>query len=67
MGNKTGLRRRSKMDEREAPYHHGGLRDALIAAALDILEADGLVALSLRAVARRAGVSLRRPRQPCPA
>jgi AcrR family transcriptional regulator len=39
------------------PYHHGELRQALIAAALERLEADGLEALSLREVARRLGVS----------
>ena len=55
--NKTNTRRSPKADEREAPYHHGDLRDALVEAAQRILETDGLVALSLRAVARRAGVS----------
>lgn len=39
------------------PYHHGDLRRALVDAALDIVERDGLAALSLRAVAREAGVS----------
>jgi len=37
------------------PYHHGDLRAALLDAALDLLEDDE--AFSLRAVARRAGVS----------
>jgi AcrR family transcriptional regulator len=39
------------------PYHHGDLRRALVDAARRILEADGPSALSLRAVAREAGVS----------
>ncbi|HEV2530487.1 TetR/AcrR family transcriptional regulator [Phenylobacterium sp.] len=39
------------------PYHHGDLRRALVDAARRILEAEGPTALSLRAVAREAGVS----------
>jgi AcrR family transcriptional regulator len=38
-------------------YHHGDLRNTLREAARAILEEEGLAALSLRAVARRAGVS----------
>lgn len=40
-----------------APYHHGDLHDALLKAAETILERDGLTGLTLRAVAREAGVS----------
>ncbi len=39
------------------PYHHGHLRPALIDAAVATLEDQGLAAMSLRGVARRAGVS----------
>jgi AcrR family transcriptional regulator len=39
------------------PYHHGDLRRALIDAARRLLEKEGPSALSLRAVAREAGVS----------
>jgi AcrR family transcriptional regulator len=39
------------------PYHHGALRDALLQAAERVLERDGLAGLTLRAVAREAGVS----------
>jgi AcrR family transcriptional regulator len=38
-------------------YHHGDLRAALVGAAMDLLEEGGEAELSLRAVARRAGVS----------
>lgn len=38
-------------------YHHGDLRQAVLAAALDVIAADGPGALSLRDLARRAGVS----------
>src|SRR3954466_693692 len=41
----------------DAPYHHGALRDALLEAAERVLERDGLAGLTLRAVARDAGVS----------
>lgn len=39
------------------PYHHGDLHDALLKAAERILEREGLSGLTLRAVAREAGVS----------
>jgi AcrR family transcriptional regulator len=42
---------------RARAYHHGDLRNSLREAARAILEEEGLAALSLRAVARRAGVS----------
>jgi AcrR family transcriptional regulator len=40
-----------------APYHHGALHEALLEAAERVLERDGLAGLTLRAVAREAGVS----------
>ena len=48
-------------------YHHGDLRNALLRAALAILEEEGLDALSLRAVAARAGVSHAAPAHHFPA
>jgi len=38
-------------------YHHGDLRNGLLEAARSILEEESLAALTLRAVARKAGVS----------
>jgi AcrR family transcriptional regulator len=43
--------------ERRSSYHHGDLRDALMAAAEDILQERGATGFSLREAARRAGVS----------
>lgn len=43
------------------PYHHGELREALIQAALHVLECDGPAALSLRGLARTVGVSSMAP------
>lgn len=45
----------------KATYHHGDLRSALASAALELLDEGGEGALSLRAVARRAGVSAAAP------
>jgi len=45
----------------KSPYHHGNLREALVAGARAILEKDGLNALSLRGVAREVGVSQAAP------
>ena len=49
--------RRPASVKSEAPYHHGALREALLQAAERVLERDGLAGLTLRAVAREAGVS----------
>ena len=38
-------------------YHHGALREALMSATLELIEAEGIGAVSLRHVARTAGVS----------
>jgi AcrR family transcriptional regulator len=45
------------MSTSKAAYHHGDLRAACVRAAIELLEDSGETALSLRAVARRAGVS----------
>jgi AcrR family transcriptional regulator len=42
-------------------YHHGDLKAALVESAVEILREQGLEALTLRAVARRAGVSQAAP------
>lgn len=43
--------------ERERTYHHGDLRRAVLTAALDVIATEGPTGLSLRDLARRAGVS----------
>lgn len=43
------------------PYHHGDLQRALVEAGRRLLEREGSAALSLRAVAREAGVSAAAP------
>ena len=54
-------RRRSALgsagSSEDTPYHHGALHEALLQAAERVLERDGLAGLTLRAVAREAGVS----------
>lgn len=40
-----------------AAYHHGNLREALVEAAVQIMEEQGLEKLSVREAAKRAGVS----------
>ncbi len=45
----------------EGQYHHGGLRDALLEAAIRVIEREGLAALTLRRIARETGVSAAAP------
>lgn len=45
------------MTKKKDNYHHGDLRRAMLDAAAEILSQEGLAALTLRACARRAGVS----------
>jgi len=56
VGRKRSVPRTAGAGE-DTPYHHGALRDALLRAAERVLERDGLAGLTLRAVAREAGVS----------
>jgi AcrR family transcriptional regulator len=47
--------------KKTSSYHHGALQAALICSAREILESEGYEALTLRAAARRAGVSQAAP------
>src|SRR5271165_5831849 len=49
------------IDDRPRAYHHGDLRRALLHAAEDVLATEGLNGLTLREVARKAGVSHNAP------
>lgn len=49
------------MPQATTSYHHGNLREACLRAARELLEESGDSELSLRAVARRAGVSATAP------
>src|SRR5882672_11444712 len=51
----------STSSRRKAAYHHGDLSPALLRAATGVMEKQGLEALTLRDVARRAGVSHNAP------
>lgn len=48
---------RDSDSKRRTPYHHGNLRQALVDNAVEMLSSTGAESLSLRAVARAAGVS----------
>lgn len=49
------------MPPRKAAYHHGDLRRELLDASLSLIEEQGLAGLSMREVARRAGVTHQAP------
>jgi AcrR family transcriptional regulator len=46
-----------RIAKKSGAYHHGNLRRVLLETAVRVLETDGVAALSLQALARRAGVS----------
>ena len=48
---------------KKRPYHHGNLRQALIDAALELIEERGVSALTLREVARQVGVTHAAPQR----
>ncbi len=61
MASKTKKVKRDKRESRPVAYHHGDLRSALIASAVKHLESKPVETLSLRELARGAGVSLAAP------
>ena len=61
---KTPVRPAPRKGRRTAapePYHHGNLREALLAAGIQLLKEQGAEALGLRELARQAGVSRTAP------
>ena len=64
----TAARKRTRAPGRSrptsvvAPYHHGAVPDAMLAAAQRLLETEGSAGLTLRAAARAAGVSHAAPK-----
>lgn len=55
--NNVNIRPRSMDLTRNKPYHHGNLAAALVNAAARLVEDDGAAAVTVRAVARQAGVT----------
>ena len=51
-----------QVDQARGAYHHGNLHEALLRAARQLLEEDGVAGVTLRAAARGAGVSHAAPR-----
>lgn len=51
---------KSTEQEQHKPYHHGSLPQALLQAAEVVLKREGISGLSLRAIAREAGVCIPR-------
>lgn len=47
--------------QRKRAYHHGNLREALVEQGLELLQTEGIAALSMRGIARRIGVSQTAP------
>ncbi len=58
---KEGMRAKAASSHESGQYHHGNLRDSLLAASIDILNENGLEALSLRRLAEKVGVSRTAP------
>ena len=56
MQNKSTIKKESKLKAAK-PYHHGDLRQQILDAARELLEENNIASLSLRAVAKKVGVS----------
>ncbi len=55
--NSPSTAKAAQKSDRDQPYHHGDLHEALLKAAKQVAEREGINGLTLRAVAREAGVS----------
>ena len=49
------------MSEEQKSYHHGNLREVLLETAFGLVDSEGVEAISMRALAREAGVSSAAP------